>query len=119
MEATLTETISTQQHMADGGYTKIKIAENPAGPDLKWGPLYVAVNDYDAYLPRAAEVIVSNLILDSLFKAATQRPEIMVQPLQTYTAVQAHEERLLGNTPVFPAKATPSTVADSAKKGQR
>lgn len=117
---------TTMEVMANGGYTKIMIRENPAGADQKWGPCYVAVNDYDVRIERSAisgespkEAIVSDLILKNLYAAARTRPEIMVQPLGTYTAMQAHEERLLGNIPVYPAKVTPDMAADPAKKGLR
>jgi hypothetical protein len=105
--------------MLNNGYTRIKIAENPAGPDQKWGPQFVSINDYQVSIPRAQEVIVADLILRNLFTAAQSRLEIMVQTLRTYTAMQAHEERLLGNIPVYPTKGEPFTVADSAKKGTR
>lgn len=114
------------QQMADGSYFKIRLSENPAGADQKWGPQYVAINDYGVRIPRSMpgenkDVIVADVLMKALLKAAETRPEILVQHLGVLSAEQAHEERLLGHTPVYPAKVAPSSIsapADTKPKGK-
>lgn len=117
---------SLMQSMADGQYYKIRLSENPAGADQKWGPQYVAVNDYGVRIPRSLpgenkDVILAEIMFKALQKSAETRSEILIQHLGILTAEQAHEERLLGHTPVYPAKVQPSKIAADAaetKKGK-
>ena len=67
------------QQMADGSYFKIRLSENPAGADQKWGPQYVAINDYGVRIPRSMpgenkDVIVADVLMKALLKAAETRP---------------------------------------------
>lgn len=113
------------QSMADGPYYKIRLSENPAGPDHKWGLQYVSVNDYGVRIPRSLpgenrDVILAEIMFKALQKSAETRSEILIQHLGMLTSEQAHEERLLGHTPVYPAKVTPSKISAEAetKKGK-
>lgn len=113
---TKTENKPILEQMLNGGYTRIIISENPSDPQAKWGPLHVGINEYQDKIPRGQEVIVSDLLLHTMFEAARTRLEIMVRPIRPYTAQQAHEERLLGAVPVYPAKGAPSLAAPKEGK---
>ncbi len=95
---------------------RVKIQETSQDKDARWGPLFVGINDYSVRIPRGEEVIIAKPLLDQMFLAARRRSEILVQPVRSYTAEQAHEERLLGNTPVYPAKVTPSSIKPKGTK---